>query len=112
MEHLLDRGGERDAGCPYGWQIQRGCWRILFAGSFRGPAYLLPLYLVEDHSRLCPMVELLKTDLATAQKEVFDVLGVLEMDKDGIIMRGSVVRQPVELKAELRKHSAKLAELA
>jgi len=58
------------------------------------------------------MVELLKTDLATAQKEVFDVLGVLEMDKDGIIMRGSVVRQPVELKAELRKHSAKLAELA
>lgn len=73
---------------------------------------------------------LLKTDLATAQKEVFDVLGILEADKDGVILRGSVedldwlarqisifsfdivVREPDELRAELKKHSAKLANLA
>lgn len=73
---------------------------------------------------------LLKTEFATAQKEVFDVLGVLEVDKDGVIMRGSVedlnwlarqlsvfpfdfvVYEPEELKAELKKHSTKLANLA
>ena len=70
---------------------------------------------------------LLKTDINTAQKEVFDVLGILEIDKDGVIMRGSVedldwlarqisifsfdfvVRTPDELRAELKKHSMKLA---
>jgi predicted DNA-binding transcriptional regulator YafY len=70
---------------------------------------------------------LLKTDIATAQKEVFDVLGILEADQDGVIMRGSVedldwlarqisifsfdfvVREPDELRAELKKHSVKLA---
>ena len=73
---------------------------------------------------------LLKTDINTAQKEVFDVLGILEIDKDGIIMRGSVedldwltrqisifsfdfvVRKPAELRAELKKHSVKLANLS
>jgi predicted DNA-binding transcriptional regulator YafY len=73
---------------------------------------------------------LLKTDLATARMEVFDVLGILEADKDGVVMRGSVedldwlarqvsifsfdfiVREPDELRAELEKHSAKLANLA
>jgi predicted DNA-binding transcriptional regulator YafY len=73
---------------------------------------------------------LLKTDIETAQKEVFDVLGVLEADKDGVIMRGSVedldwlarqisifsfdfiVREPDELKAELKKHSEKLVNIA
>lgn len=73
---------------------------------------------------------LLKTDINTAQKEVFDVLGVLEPVKEGVIMRGSVedldwlarqisifsfdfvVREPEELKVELQKHSFKLAELA
>jgi len=73
---------------------------------------------------------LLKTDIDTAQKEVFDVLGILETAEDGIILRGSVedldwlarqisifsfdfvVREPAELKAELNKHSAKLANLA
>jgi predicted DNA-binding transcriptional regulator YafY len=73
---------------------------------------------------------LLKTDLATAQMEVFDVLGILEADKDGVILRGSVedldwlarqvsifsfdfvVREPHELRAELKKHSEKLANLA
>ena len=70
---------------------------------------------------------LLKTDIHIAQNEVFDVLGVLEADKDGVIMRGSVedldwlarqisifsfdfvVREPEELKVELQKHSMKLA---
>ncbi|RPJ25375.1 MAG: YafY family transcriptional regulator [Chloroflexi bacterium] len=73
---------------------------------------------------------LLKTDIDTAQKEVFDVLGILEATQDGIIMRGSVedldwlarqisifsfdfvIRAPAELKAELKKHSAKLADLS
>ena len=73
---------------------------------------------------------LLKTDINTAQKEVFDVLGVLEPVKDGVIMRGSVedldwlarqisifsfdfvVREPAELKTELKKHSVKLASLS
>ena len=73
---------------------------------------------------------LLKTDLATAQKEVFDVLGILEADNNGVIMRGSVedldwlarqvaifsfefvVQEPDELKAELKKHSEKLASMA
>ena len=73
---------------------------------------------------------LLKTDIATAQKEVFDVLGVLEADKNGVIMRGSVedldwlarqlsifsfdfvVREPEELKTALEQHSVKLENLA
>ena len=72
---------------------------------------------------------MLKTDIDTAQREVFDVLGILEAAEEGIILRGSVedldwlarqisifsfdfvVREPVELKAELRKHSMKLANL-
>jgi predicted DNA-binding transcriptional regulator YafY len=66
----------------------------------------------------------------TAQKEVFDVLGVLEAAKDGVIMRGSVedldwlarqisifsfdfvVHEPEELRAELKKHSERLASMS
>ena len=77
-----------------------------------------------------PFELLLKTDINTAQNEVFDVLGVLEPDKDGVVMRGSVedldwlarqisifsfdfvVREPEELKKELKAHSIKLANLA
>jgi predicted DNA-binding transcriptional regulator YafY len=73
---------------------------------------------------------LLKTDITRAQYEVFDVLGVLETHKDGVIMRGSVddldwlarqlsvfsfefiVREPEELKDEIKKHSVKLENLA
>ena len=73
---------------------------------------------------------LLKTDIATAQKEVFDVLGILEADKDGVIMRGSVedldwlarqlsifsfdfvVREPEQLRSALQQQSTKLANLA
>lgn len=73
---------------------------------------------------------LLKTDIDTAQREVFDVLGILEASEDGILLHGSVedldwlarqisifsfdfvVREPAELKAEIRKHAAKLSHLA
>jgi predicted DNA-binding transcriptional regulator YafY len=73
---------------------------------------------------------LLKTDIDTAHKEVFDVLGILEATEDGILLRGSVedldwlarqisifsfdfvVREPTELRDELKKHSVKLAHLA
>lgn len=80
--------------------------------------------------RKYPFELLLKTDMDTAQKEVFDVLGVLEPHKDGVLMRGSVedldwlarqisifsfdfiVREPDSLKRELLRHSVKLAILA
>jgi predicted DNA-binding transcriptional regulator YafY len=73
---------------------------------------------------------LLKTNINTAQREVFDVLGILEAAEDGILLRGSVedldwlarqisifsfdfvVREPIELKIEIRKHAAKLSHLA
>ena len=73
---------------------------------------------------------LLKTDIRTAQNEVFDVLGILEASEDGVIMRGSVedldwlarqlavfsfefvVREPEQLKTELHHLSVKLDNLA
>lgn len=76
--------------------------------------------------RKYPFELLLKTDITTAQREVFDFLGILEAHKDGVLMRGSVedldwlarqisifsfdfvVREPKELKMELQKHSEKL----
>jgi predicted DNA-binding transcriptional regulator YafY len=80
--------------------------------------------------RKYPFELLLKTDIITAQKEVFDVLGVLEATRDGVIMRGSVealdwlarqisifsfdfiVHEPAELKEELKKQSARLKQTA
>ncbi len=73
---------------------------------------------------------LLKTDIETAHREVFDVLGILEATEDGIFLRGSVedldwlarqisifsfdfvVCEPAELKTELRKHAMKLTNFA
>jgi len=73
---------------------------------------------------------LLRTDIRTAQNEVFDVLGILEASEDGVIMRGSVedldwlarqlavfsfefvVREPKQLKTELHHLSVKLENLA
>jgi predicted DNA-binding transcriptional regulator YafY len=73
---------------------------------------------------------LLKTDIHTAQNEVFDVLGVLEADKDGVIMRGSVedldwlaqqvsvfsfdflVREPDELRTAIEQQAVKLRKIA
>jgi predicted DNA-binding transcriptional regulator YafY len=73
---------------------------------------------------------LLKTDLDTAHREVFDVLGVLETVPEGVLLRGSVedldwlarqisifsfdflILDPAELKEELEKHSSKLSRMA
>ena len=73
---------------------------------------------------------LLKTDIRTAQNEVFDVLGILEASEEGVIMRGSVedldwlarqlavfsfefiVREPEQLKTELHHLSVRLDHLA
>ncbi len=101
---------------------------------FKRPAGFDPLaYLMQAIAtmpRKFAFELLLKTDIHTAQKEVFDVLGILELDKDGVILRGSVedldwlarqisifsfdfvVREPAELKTELIKHSAKLVNLS
>src|SRR6185369_5310725 len=80
--------------------------------------------------RKFPFELLLKTDINTAQREVFDFLGILEAHTDGVLMRGSVedldwlarqvsifsfefvVLEPQELKVELQKHSEKLAGTA
>lgn len=73
---------------------------------------------------------LLKTDLNTARRQVFESLGVLEIESDGVVLRGSVedldwlarqisifsfdftVREPEELKNEIAKHAERLASLA
>ncbi len=73
---------------------------------------------------------LLKTDLASAQKEVWDVFGVLERHEDGLLLRGSaedlewvarelarlpfdfVVREPEDLKAALHRRGMELINLA
>lgn len=98
--------------------------------KFERPAHFDPLAYITQSIAIMPrrfsFELLLKTDIETAQKEVFDVLGVLEANKDGVILRGSVedldwlarqisifsfdfvVREPEELTAELVKHAAKL----
>jgi predicted DNA-binding transcriptional regulator YafY len=98
--------------------------------KFERPEHFDPLaYLMQSITimpRKYSLELLLKTDLETARREVFDVLGVLEADKDGVVMRGSVedldwlarqisifsfdfvIREPEELKAEVAKQAAKL----
>jgi len=100
------------------------------AAHFERPAHFDPLAHMMQSIATMPrpfaFELLLKTDISTAQKEVFDVLGILEASNDGVIMRGSVedldwlarqisifsfdfvVREPDELKAELIKHASKL----
>jgi predicted DNA-binding transcriptional regulator YafY len=91
-------------------------------------AYLMQAITIMP--RKYPFELLLKTDIDTAHKEVFDVLGILEAAEEGILLRGSVedldwlarqisifsfdfvVREPAELRAELEKHAVKLANLA
>jgi len=73
---------------------------------------------------------LLQTDLAGAQHEVTDVLGVLEPHQDGILLYGSaddldwlarqlaklsfdfIVQKPQQLRTALRKRAVELTELA
>jgi predicted DNA-binding transcriptional regulator YafY len=80
--------------------------------------------------RKYPFELLLKTDIATAQREVFDFLGVLEAHQEGVLMRGSVedldwlarqisifsfdfvVIEPEGLKEEIKKHSIKLENVS
>lgn len=88
------------------------------------------MHAIVTMPRKYPFELLLKTDIATAQKEVFDFLGVLEASTEGVIMRGSVedldwlarqisifsfdfiVIEPEELKDEITKHSIKLANVS
>ncbi len=73
---------------------------------------------------------LLKTDLQTARDEIMDVLGVLEPQEDGLLLRGTaddldclardlarlsfdfVVREPAALREALRRQADRLAKLA
>ncbi len=73
---------------------------------------------------------LLKTDLLTAQKEIFDFFGVLEPHVDGLLLRGSaeeiewvarqlarlsfdfIVLEPEELRAALHQRALELIALA
>lgn len=73
---------------------------------------------------------LLKTDLIHAQNEIMDVLGVLEQDKDVLLLCGStddldwlarelaklpfdfIVHEPEQLRDALRKRAVELANLA
>jgi predicted DNA-binding transcriptional regulator YafY len=72
----------------------------------------------------------LKTDLATAQSQIFEVLGLLEPDEAGVLLRGStdnlawlarqlarlpfefLVREPEQLRAALRQRADELARAA
>ncbi len=102
--------------------------------NFERPHDFDPLqYLMQAIATLprkYPFDLLLKTDMETAQREVFDVLGILEVTQAGITLRGSVddldwlarqialfsfefsVRAPNELKAALKKLTAKLSKAA
>jgi predicted DNA-binding transcriptional regulator YafY len=102
--------------------------------NFERPAHFDPLahiiQAIATMPRKYTFEVLLKTDIQTAQMEIFDVLGVLEATGDGVVMRGSVedldwlarqlsrfsfgfvVCEPDELRAALQKRSAQLAELA
>jgi len=106
----------------------------LTSANFERPEHFDPLahiiQAIATMPRKFSFEVLLKTDIQTAQLEVFDVLGVLEADKDGVVMRGSVeeldwlarqlsrfsfdfvVREPEELRTALQKRSLELANLA
>ena len=106
----------------------------MLAAQFERPEGFDPLAYLMQAIAIMPRKYafelLLKTDIDTAQREVFDVLGILESTEEGILLRGSVedldwlarqisifsfefaVLAPAELKTELEKHSMKLARLA
>mgnify|MGYP000947067472 FL=1 len=98
--------------------------------KFERPAGFDPLtYITQAIAtlpRTYPFELTLKTDLETAQKEVFDVLGILEAESGHVTLRGSVddlawlarqialfsfefvIQSPKELKKEVKKVSEKL----
>jgi predicted DNA-binding transcriptional regulator YafY len=106
----------------------------LTSASFERPEHFDPLAHIIQNIATMPRKHsfevLLKTDIQTAQLEVFDVLGVLEATTGGIVMRGSVedldwlarqlsrfsfdfiVSEPEKLRDALQKRSVQLTELA
>ena len=141
---------------PYGLAFRHGCWYVVGFCGLRGdlrsfrldrvvqvdltdtpfdrPAAFDPLtYLVQSMATLPRQFTfevLLKTDLATAQDEVFELLGVLEPHPEGVLMRGSAddlnwlarmlarfsfdftVVAPDELRDALRRRAESLLKLS
>lgn len=150
-----ETASERDFD-PYGITFRRGRWyvvgwchlreairsfrldRILEARPtairFSPPENFDALQYLQQALALLPRTFsfeiLLKTDLLTAQGQIFDILGVLEPCEDGVIMRGGaeelewlaqvlsglpfgfVIHEPAELRQALRDHASKLLVLA
>jgi predicted DNA-binding transcriptional regulator YafY len=140
---------------PYGLAFRQGRWYVVgYCGlrhdlrsfrldrvvqvdltdtPFERPAAFDPLtYIVQSVATLPRQFTfevLLKTDLVTAQCEVFDVLGVLQPHPEGVLMRGSTddldwlarmlarfsfdftVVAPDELRAALRSRAESLLKL-
>jgi predicted DNA-binding transcriptional regulator YafY len=158
--HMRYRSGsnvetERDFD-PYGLAYRQGCWYTVGRCDLRGGLRLFRLDRVvqvdltdtqferpAEFDTLNHIVQavatlprqfafevLLKTDLVTAQHEVFDVMGVLEPDTDGILMRGTaddldwlarmlsrftfdfIVRTPEALRDALRRRAESLLLMA
>jgi predicted DNA-binding transcriptional regulator YafY len=150
-----ERESERDFD-PYGLAYRHGCWYVvgycrlrrdlrsfrldrviqveLLESRFERPAeFDVVSHLLQSVALLPRQYSfeiLLKTDLITAQKEIFEMLGVLEPHPDGVLLRGStddldwlarvlakfsfdfVVYQPQELYEALRKRAETLLRLA
>jgi predicted DNA-binding transcriptional regulator YafY len=80
--------------------------------------------------RAYPFEVLLQTDILTAQRHIFDILGVLEPREDGVLLRGSaeellwlaqilsglpfdfIIHEPAGLRQALREHIAQLLRRA
>jgi predicted DNA-binding transcriptional regulator YafY len=158
--HMLYQSDKDEASArdfdPYGIAFRRGRWyavgwchlrqairsfrmdRILEASltsvRFSPPEYFDALRYVQESIALLPrpfaFEILLKTDMLTAQRHIFDILGVLEAREDGILLRGGaeelpwlaqvlsglpfdfVIHEPAELRQALRDHATKLMRLA
>lgn len=141
---------------PYGIAFRRGRWyavgwchlrqairsfridRILelsvLEESFLAPDNFDALSHIQESIALLPRAFsfeiLLKTDMLTAQRHIFDILGVLELREDGVLMRGSaeeltwlaqvlsglpfdfVIHEPAELRQALADHAVQLLRLS
>jgi predicted DNA-binding transcriptional regulator YafY len=152
-EHEEATGRDFD---PYGIAFRRGRWyavgwchlrqairsfrmdRILEATlsevKFLPPDNFDALQYVQQSIAMLPrpfsFEVLLKTDILTAQRHIFDILGVLEPREDGVLMRGGaeelswlaqvlaglpfsfIIHEPDGLRQALRDHAAELLRLA
>lgn len=146
---------ERDLD-PYGLAFRHGCWYVVgYCGlrkdlrSFRldrvvqvdltDTPFVRPaefdalayvMHSVATMPRLYDFEVLLKTDLATAQSEVFQTMSVLEPHRDGVLMRGTTddlgwlarvlarfsfeftILAPAELRDAVRAHAESLLKLS